>query len=85
MFKMVYLKTEIEKSKLEAHKLEASSTLLATEEEILSLRKQYVPRKNRIFRKKLEFLEKNRFLRKNNQHPFPNGFAILCAYGISLG
>ena len=35
-----YLSTELEKSKLEAHKMESSSTLLATEEEILSLRKQ---------------------------------------------
>merc|ERR1712131_228264 len=32
--------TELEKSKLEAHKMESSSTLLAIEEEILSLRKQ---------------------------------------------
>merc|ERR1711970_79663 len=32
--------TELEKSKLEAHKMESSSTLLATEEEILALRKQ---------------------------------------------
>ena len=36
----LYFSTELEKSKLEAHKMESSSTLLATEEEILSLRKQ---------------------------------------------
>merc|ERR1712131_96326 len=51
--------TELEKSKLEAHKMESSSTLLATEEEILSLRKQLADSKLdlNITQKKLDEID----------------------------